>query len=114
MRLLIAVVAAALLTTVTAHAQAPADPGALVRDLKSPDYDTAHAAMSAIANMPQPRPALVAGLLDALRTGDWQRCGGDMRDAIARKLDDWRVKAAVAPLLEVVKAGKSIEHECVE
>jgi hypothetical protein len=37
-----------------------------------------------------------------------------MRDAIARTVTDLKAKDAVLPLLDLVKSGKSIEHECVE
>ena len=52
--------------------------------------------------------------LDALRTGSWDRCGGDLRDSIADTLLDLRAREAVVPLLELVKSGKTIEHECAE
>jgi hypothetical protein len=37
-----------------------------------------------------------------------------MRDSVARTLTDLKAKDAVVPLLELVKSGRSIEHECAE
>jgi hypothetical protein len=59
---------------------------ALVRDLKGPDYERAIAAESELRKHPAARAQVVAGLIAALRTGEWNRCGGDVRDAIAREL----------------------------
>lgn len=96
-----------------AHAQADgARVRSLIRDLKSRDYDTANGALDRLSTMTHPRPEIVAGLIEALRTGEWNRCGGDMRDGIARTLGEWGAKGAVAPLLQLVKSGKPIEHEC--
>jgi HEAT repeat protein len=87
---------------------------ALIRDLKGPSYDRASAAETALHGAAAPRARLVAGLIDALRTGEWDRCGGDMRDGIARALGELKAREAVAPLLAVVRSGKPIEHECAE
>jgi HEAT repeat protein len=87
---------------------------ALLRELKRPDFERATAAASELRNYPQHRSQIVAGLIDAVRTGEWNRCGGDMRDTIARHLGEMKAKDAVVPLLELVKTGKSIEHECAE
>lgn len=86
--------------------------GALLRDLKNPDFETANAALAALAKTTGPRTHVVAGLIDALRTGEWNRCAGDMRDGIARTLGEWKAKPAVPALLELVKRSKPIEHEC--
>ncbi len=53
-------------------------------------------------------------LIEAIRTREWSRCGGDVRDAIARSLGELGAREAVTPFLELVKSGKPIEHECVE
>jgi HEAT repeat protein len=87
---------------------------ALLRDLRSRDYEKASAAEAELGKYPGQRARIVAGLIDALRTGDWDRCGGDMRDSIARSLGELKARQAVVPLLELVKTGKSIEHECSE
>jgi len=108
--LLVAAVVAALPLGGSAAAQGKAT----LRDLKNPDFEKANAALGALAEVKAPRPQIVAGLLDALKTGRWNRCGGDMRDGIARTLAEWQVKAAVPALLELVRSGKSIEHECSE
>ena len=98
----------------SAVAQSPASVPALLRDLKNRDYETANGALNTLAEVKESRAQVVTGLLDALRTGEWNRCNGDMRDSIARILNDWQTKAAVGPLLQLVKSGKSIEHECSE
>ena len=114
-RVLLPAVLAALLLPAAAQAQGDAARvNALIRDLKSRDYDTASAADTELRKYPQARGQIVAGLIDALRNGEWDRCGGDMRDNIARTLGELKAKDAVVPLLEVVKSGKSIEHECSE
>ena len=98
-----------------AHAQPPPrDVGALVRQLESRDYEQASAAVQALRTRTDARPAVVAGLVRGLRTGTWDRCGGDVRDAIASALIELRAKEAVLPLLELVRSGKPIEHECAE
>lgn len=97
-----------------AATQSAAAVPSLLRDLKSPDFEKANAALEAVASTAHSRAQVVAGLLDALKTGSWKRCGGDMRDGIARTLAEWQVKAAVPALLALVKSGKSIEHECSE
>jgi HEAT repeat protein len=86
----------------------------LLRDLKGRDFEKASAADTELRKFPHARARIVAGLIDALKTGAWDRCGGDMRDAIARSLGELNAKEAVVPLLDVVKSGKSIEHECSE
>ena len=114
-RLCLALVAAVLLATGPAHGQDAASPvSALIRDLKDPDFDKAYPAAEELRKHPQYRAQVVAGLIDAIRTRDWNRCGGDMRDTIAGTLGELKAKEAVVPLLEVVKSGKSIEHECSE
>ena len=88
--------------------------GALLRDLKDPDFDKAYAAADKLHEYRENRAQVVAGLIDAIQTGEWSRCAGDMRDAIARLLGDLEAREAVVPLLELVRSGKSIEHECAE
>ena len=98
-----------------AHAQADtARVNALIRDLKSRDFEKASAADIELRKYPRFRAQIVAGLIDALRAGAWDRCGGDMRDTIARTLGELKAREAVVPLLELVKSGTSIEHECSE
>jgi HEAT repeat protein len=87
---------------------------ALLRDLKSPDFETAFQAAERLGRYPAYRAQIVPALMAALRTPAWSRCSGDMRDAIARSLGDLDAREAVAPLLELVKSGRPIEHECVE
>ncbi len=112
-RLRCAALILALVAPASSWAQTDADRvAALVRALKDPDFDTASAAVSELRKYPQERARVVAGLVDAVRTGEWRRCGGDMRDAIAHLLGEVKAKEAVEPLLEVVRSGKAIEHEC--
>jgi hypothetical protein len=87
---------------------------ALIRDLKNRDYETARGSDDRLLKYPQYRTQVVAALIDALKTGEWDRCSGDMRDSIAHTLIDLKAKDAVVPLLALVKSGKSIEHECAE
>lgn len=87
---------------------------ALIRDLQDPEFDTAHGAVEQLREFPRYRAQIVPALIEAIKTRDWNRCAADVRDAIARALGELKAKEAVAPLLEVVKSGKPIEHECVE
>ena len=113
--LCLAVVAAVALPAGPARGQDDASKvSALIRDLKDPDFDKAYAAAEQLPKYPAHRPQVVAGLIEAITTRDWNRCGGDMRQTIARALEELKAKEAVVPLLDVVKSGKSIEHECAE
>lgn len=113
-----------LCLTVAAAVALPAGPShgqddastvrALIRDLKDLDFDKAYRAAEQLGKYPRYRTQVVAGLIEAIRTRDWNRCAGDMRDTIARTLGELKAKEAVAPLLEVVKSGKPIDHECAE
>lgn len=53
---------------------------ALIGDLKNPDFVMAYGAAEQLRKYPQYRAQIVKALLEALTTGDWNRCGGDMRD----------------------------------
>lgn len=87
---------------------------ALIRDLKDPEFDKANEAAEQLRKYPRHRAQIVPALIEAIKTRDWDRCAADVRDTIARTLGELKAKEAVAPLLEVVKSGKPIEHECVE
>ncbi len=87
---------------------------ALLRDLKSSDLERALSAAQSVGRYPRERARIVPALIAAIKTGEWPRCGGDMRDAIARTLVDLRAKEAVGPLLELAASGRTIDHECVE
>jgi HEAT repeat protein len=93
---------------------AQTDVGALLADVKSPDFDRAYAAAERLGHYPAERARIVPALIDAISTREWNRCGGDMRDAIARSLGELGARESVVSLLEVVTSGKPIEHECVE
>lgn len=111
----LAVVATVALPVSPVHGQDEASRvRALIHEVKDPDFDKAHAAVEELRKYPQYRAQIVAGLIEALTTRDWNRCAGDMRDAIADALGELKAKEAVVPLLGVVKSGKSIEHECAE
>ena len=113
--LCLAVVAAGALPASHAHGQDDASTvSALIRDLKDPDFDKAYRAAEQLRKYPQYRAQVVAGLLEAITTRDWNRCAGDMRQTIAGALEALKAKEATVPLLDVVKSGKSIEHECAE
>ena len=86
----------------------------LLRDLESPDFETAFHAAESLGDHPAYRTQIVPALMAAMKTPGWSRCSGDMRDAIARSLGALNAREAVVPLLELVKSGRSIEHECVE
>ena len=106
-----AVVAAGAWTPARAQSDA-ATVRSLLRDLKGRNYEKANSALNRLSEITPARPEIVAGLIDALRTGEWTRCSGDMRDGIARTLGEVGAKTAVGPLLQLVKSGKPIEHEC--
>ena len=111
----LAVVAAVALPAGPVHGQdAASTVNALIRDLKDPDFDKAYGAAEQLRKYPQYRAQIVAGLIDAITTGNWNRCAGDMRETIAGLLGELKAKEAVVPLLEVAKSGKSTEHECAE
>jgi HEAT repeat protein len=109
-----ALLALAALATIAHAQQPPRDVGTLVRQLESHDFEQASAAVDALRRRTDARPAVVAGLIGALATGTWDRCGGDVRDAIASALLDLKAREAVLPLLELVRSGRPIEHECSE
>jgi HEAT repeat protein len=86
----------------------------LLADLKGADFERAITAAQRLGRYPLQRGRIVPALIAAVKTGDWARCGGDMRDAIARALVDLKAKEAVVPLLELAGSGRTIDHECVE
>jgi HEAT repeat protein len=87
---------------------------ALLGDLKGADFERAITAAQRLGRYPRQRPRIVSAFIAAIKTGDWPRCGGDMRDAIARALVELGAKEAVVPLLELAASGRTIDHECVE
>jgi HEAT repeat protein len=87
---------------------------AMLRDLASDDFDRAYQAAEGLGKHPAHKAQIVAALIEAIRTRDWSRCAGDVRDTIARTLGGLGARESVGPLLEVVRSGKSIEHECLE
>ena len=99
---------------VTSAPDEAATVSALLRDLKSPDFTIAFPAAESLGRYSAYRAQIVPALIGALKTPDWNRCGGDMRDAIARTLGELNAGDAAVPLLELVNSGKPIDHECVE
>jgi HEAT repeat protein len=95
-------------------ATAETDVSALLADVRSPDFNRAYAAVQQLGQHAADRARIVPALIEAITTRDWNRCGGDVRDAIARSLGELVARESVVSLLEVVKSGKPIEHECVE
>lgn len=85
----------------------------LLRDLRSSDYDKAWAAARELGNFPQQKTQIVPALLAALKR-DWPQCSGDIREAAEMSLAQLTGKEAVFPLLELIKRGKNIAHECAE
>jgi HEAT repeat protein len=86
----------------------------LLADLKGADFERAITAAQRLGRYPRQRARIVPALVAAIKTADWPRCGGDMRDAIARALVELNAKEAVVPLLELAGSGRTIDHECVE
>jgi HEAT repeat protein len=87
---------------------------ALIRDLESRDFDRAHAAAERLRDHPAFRAQSVPALIQAVTTREWNRCSADVRDAAALTLAVLKAPEAVGPLLDLVKSGKSIDHECFE
>ncbi|MDI6768009.1 MAG: HEAT repeat domain-containing protein [Bacteroidota bacterium] len=85
----------------------------LLKNLKNPDYSTSWEIVGALAKYPEHKSQIVPALIEALNY-EWDNCSGDIRDAIAWTFIDFKAKEAVFPLLDLIKSGKSIEHECAE
>ena len=86
----------------------------LIRTLQGREFTAAVGAAERLGAYASQRAQVVPALIDALRNREWASCSGDVRDAIARSLAQLKAKEAVVPLLELVKSGKPLEHECVE
>jgi len=106
----LAVVAPAVAQT-TAGQPTAAD---LIRTLQGREFTEAFGAAERLGDFSSQRAQVVPALIDALRNREWASCSGDVRDAAARSLARLKAKEAVVPLLELVKSGKPLEHECVE
>jgi HEAT repeat protein len=85
----------------------------LLRDLRGSDYRKAWTAAQELEKFPQRKAQIVPALLDAL-TRDWPQCSGDIREAAGISLGRLSGTDAVFPLLELLKSGKNITHECAE
>jgi hypothetical protein len=86
----------------------------LLRGVKNHDWEIASGAIVALFEHPRFKAQIVPILIDALKTREWNRCGGDMRDNIARLLIEFKAREAVPALLELAASGRRIDHECVE
>ncbi|PYN22759.1 MAG: hypothetical protein DMD76_18865 [Candidatus Rokuibacteriota bacterium] len=86
----------------------------LIRTLQGREFTEAVGAADRLGGFASQRAQVVPALIDALRNREWATCSGDVRDAIARSLAQLKAKEAVVPLLELVKSGKPLDHECVE
>jgi HEAT repeat protein len=85
----------------------------LLQDLRSANYEKAWAAARDLGGFPRERGKIVPTLLEALQR-DWPQCSGDIREAVGVSLGQLAGKEAVFPLLELLKSGKNIAHECAE
>ena len=86
----------------------------LIRALQGREFTEAFGAAERLGDFSVQRAQVVPALIDAVRNREWASCSGDVRDAAARSLAQLKAKEAVVPLLELVKSGRPLEHECVE
>jgi HEAT repeat protein len=86
----------------------------LIRALQGREFTDAFAAAETLGGMQAQRAQVVPALIEALRNREWATCGADVRDAIGRSLAQLKAREAMPALLELVKSGTSLEHECVE
>ncbi len=87
----------------------------LLRDLLGRDFERAHGAAERLHQYPALRAQIVPVLIQSLQTTrEWDRCSADVRDAAARSLAELKAKEAAVPLLDLVKSGTPIAHECFE
>jgi len=86
----------------------------LIRALQGREFTEAVGAAERLGDLSSQRAQVVPALIDALRNREWASCSVDVRDAIGRSLAQLKAKEAVVPLLELVKSGRPLDHECVE
>ena len=86
----------------------------LIRALQGRDFNEAFRAAEALGQMQAQRAQIVPALIEALRHGEWATCGADVRDAIGRSLAELKAKEAMGALVDLVKSGKPLGHDCVE
>jgi HEAT repeat protein len=83
--------------------------------LASDDVEAAWKAIRAIPReLSGPEQEEIIHLLRKALVGQWPRCTGDIRQAIAQKLADFDAKAAVPDLLQLIREDRRISHECAE
>jgi len=81
--------------------------------LRGSDYVQALVAAEKLGRSPQHRAEIVPALMETLNH-EWERCSGDIRQAIARSLGRLQAREAVVPLLQLARSGRGIEHDCAE
>lgn len=112
--LLIVATTLALAGDAGAQAGAAARVNALIQDLQRRDFERAHGAAERLRDFPAHRARSVPALVQAIASREWDRCSADVRDAAALTLAALKAGEAVGPLLDLVKRGKPIDHECFE
>lgn len=85
----------------------------LLRELAGSDYRKAWSAAGELGKQRQHAAAIAPALLEALQR-EWPQCSGDIREAIGVSLGQLLGREAVFPLLELIRSGKNIAHECAE
>lgn len=85
----------------------------LLKDLTGPDYEKAWTAARELEKFPQFKAQIVPALIQTLRK-DWSQCSGDIRESIADTLAELQAKEAVFPMLQLLRSGKNVAHECAE
>lgn len=85
----------------------------LLKDLTSSDYEKAWAAARELPQFPAVKAQTVPALIKALNS-EWNQCSGDIREAIADSLAQLKAKEAVIPMLQLLRSGKNVAHECAE
>jgi len=88
--------------------------GVLLADVTGKDGEKAMGSASDLGRHMRERARIVPALIRALRTGEWDRCSGDVRETIAWALKELDAREAVPVLLEVANSNRPIEHECAE
>jgi HEAT repeat protein len=113
-RVALAVTMVLALVSPAAGQRPPGSAGELIRALQGRDFNEAFRAAEALGQMPAQRAQVVPALIDALRNRDWATCSADVRDAIGKSLAELKAKEAIGALLDHVKSGKPLGHDCVE
>lgn len=87
----------------------------LKQALQSNDVEVAWRAVDAISQKPSsPQKEETVKVLIKALSKEWARCTGDIRQSIANQLAALDAKEAIPDLLELIRGGKAIDHECAE